>query len=80
MKITIIVLCRDDTAERYAGAVKGELTQEQKSDLIDRMNLALEKEQGSSDRLYFCAVELCEHPDQLNDLRAVEDDEQITTF
>ena len=80
MKITVIVLCRDDTGERYVSAVKGELTQAQQSDLIDRMGLAVEEERGSSDRLYFCAVELCEHPDQLNDLRAVEDDEQITAF
>jgi len=64
MKITIITLVSDDTADVFVAAVKGELTDEQKSEVADRL---MSSNSDLPDDVGFAVVEVHDSIDDVHD-------------
>jgi inosine/xanthosine triphosphate pyrophosphatase family protein len=75
MKITIVTLCRDDMGEYFVGAVKGQVSQEQRQKIADGFDAALwpddaDPDADEQDQVYFAEVELHEKVEDLTAIRS----------
>jgi len=75
MKVTIVTLYKDDTADYYCGAIEGALTDEQRREVAKGLNAEYNVEEKEDGRyVYFREVDVAATPAALTRVYHVDDD------